>query len=78
MLTLLTFFGSLLFLYLIRNFGRFINITQPQREITPLSQDKQKHKPVPCGGILFMSVFSVYCYFFEKIVLRTKIFFYRN
>ena len=64
---LFTFFGSLLLLYLMRNFGWFLNFAQPQREITEFANEKKKFKPVPCGGILFMVIFAIYCYFFNKI-----------
>jgi phospho-N-acetylmuramoyl-pentapeptide-transferase len=67
MLMILTFAISVLTLYVLRNISLFFNVVQPQREIVQLASEKKKYKPVPCGGILFMFVFTLYSYFYDRI-----------
>lgn len=67
MLIFLTFFSCILALYLFRNLGWLFNVAQPQRDIAHFASEKKKHKPIPCGGIVFVLFFTVYCYIFEKI-----------
>jgi phospho-N-acetylmuramoyl-pentapeptide-transferase len=66
MTTLLSFFVSTLAFYLIRK-GDFSKFTQPQREILKHAETKAKTKPIPCGGIIFFVVFSVYSAYTAKI-----------
>ena len=66
MTILLSFFISTLAFYLIRK-GDFSKFTQPQREIIKHAEVKAKAKPIPCGGIIFFLVFSIYSVYANKI-----------
>lgn len=56
----LSFFTSIFVLYLIRKSDFIKSFTQPQREIIKNAEIKAKSKPIPCGGIIFFGVYSIF------------------
>lgn len=53
------FIFSTAFYFIVRKFN-LVKFVQPQRDFIAVAQEKAKHKPVPCGGIVFFFLFALY------------------
>ena len=55
------FVFSIAFYYAVRKFN-LVKFVQPQRDFIAGNQEKAKYKPVPCGGIVFFFLFTLYSF----------------
>ena len=55
------FVFSIAFYFAVRKFN-LVKFVQPQRDFIAGNQEKAKYKPVPCGGIVFFFLFTLYSF----------------
>ncbi len=53
------FVFSIVSYFLVRKFD-LIKFVQPQRDFIAVAKEKAKYKPVPCGGVVFFLIFTIY------------------